>query len=82
MPVTGEDVGSLLNLTDSRVENGEETTDVKQEHCCTIVSGNKVRVCYHLSRLVGKPTMRFPTRYYTNRPVQSQKRARSLKFRI
>ena len=35
-----------------------------------------------MSRLVGKPTMWFPTRYDTNRPVHSQKRARSLKFRI
>ena len=32
--------------------------------------------------LAGKPTMWFPTRSDTNWPVQSQKRARSLKFRI
>ena len=30
----------------------------------------------------GKPTMWFPNRSDTNRPVQAQKRARSLKFRI
>ena len=36
----------------------------------------------HMSRLVGKPTMWFPNRSDTNRPVQAQKRARSLKFRI
>ena len=35
-----------------------------------------------MSRLVGKPTMWFPKRSDTNRPVQAQKRARSLKFRI
>ena len=35
-----------------------------------------------LSRLVGKPTMWFPNRSDTNRPVQAQKRVRSLKFRI
>ena len=35
-----------------------------------------------MSRLVGKPTMWFPTRSDTNRPVQLQKRARILKFRI
>ena len=35
-----------------------------------------------LSRLVGKPTMWFPNRSDTNRPVKAQKRARSLKFRI
>ena len=31
---------------------------------------------------MGKPTMWFPNRYDTNRPVQAQKRARSLKFWI
>ena len=35
-----------------------------------------------MSHLVGKPTMWFPNRSYTNRPVQAQKRARSLKFGI
>ena len=35
-----------------------------------------------MSRLVVKPTMWFPYRSDTNRPLQSQKRARSLKFRI
>ena len=35
-----------------------------------------------MSRLVGKPTMWFPTRPDTNRAAQSQKQARSLKFRI
>ena len=34
----------------------------------------------HLSRLVGKPTMWFRNRSDTNQAVQSQKRARSLKF--
>ena len=34
----------------------------------------------YLSRLVGKPTMWFPTRSNINRPVQLQKKARSLKF--
>ena len=32
--------------------------------------------------LVGKPTMWFPNRSDTNRPVQAQKQARSLKFWI
>ena len=45
-----------------------------------------ISICHsgpqHLSRLVGKPTMWFPVRSDTNRPVQAQKRARSLKFRI
>ena len=35
-----------------------------------------------MSRLVGKPTIWFPNRSDTNQPVQVQKRARSLKFRI
>ena len=33
-----------------------------------------------MSRLVGKPTTWFPNRSDTNRPVQLQKQARSLKF--
>ena len=38
---------------------------------------------YHkMSRLVGKPRIRFPNRSDTNQAVQSQKQARSLKFRI
>ena len=37
---------------------------------------------YYVSRLMGKPTMWFPNRSDTNRPVQAQKSARSLKFRI
>ena len=35
-----------------------------------------------MSRLEGKPTMWFPNRSHTNRPVQAQKQARSLKFWI
>ena len=35
-----------------------------------------------MSRLVGKPTMWFPNRSDTNRPVKAQKEARNLKFRI
>ena len=34
-----------------------------------------------MSHLVGKQKMWFPNRSDTNRPVQAQKRARSLKFR-
>ena len=46
------------------------------------------KVCFtqslvlYKSLCVRKPTNRVPTRSYTNWPVQSQKRARSLKFRI
>ena len=35
-----------------------------------------------MSRLVGKPTIWFPKGSDTNQAVQSQKQARSLKFRI
>ena len=35
-----------------------------------------------MSHLVGKPSMWFPTRSDTNRPVQAQKRDRNLKFQI
>ena len=37
---------------------------------------------YDLSRLVGKPTMWFPTRFDTNRAVQAQKMARDWTFWI
>ena len=36
----------------------------------------------HLSLCMSKPTIWFQTRYDTNQAVQSQKQARSLKFRI
>ena len=36
----------------------------------------------HMSHLVENQAMWFPNRSDTNRPVQAQKRARSLKFRI
>ena len=39
-----------------------------------------IRKPTHMSRLVGKPTMWFSNRSDTNRPVQSQKQARRLKF--
>ena len=35
-----------------------------------------------MSRFMGKPTLWFPNRSDVNRPVQAQKRARSLEFRI
>ena len=41
----------------------------------------KTQAIDNLSHLVGKPTW-FPIRSDINRPVQSQKRARILKFRI
>ena len=47
-----------------------------------VQTGLEGRLCIHLSHLMGKPTMWFPTRSDINRPVQSQKRARILKFWI
>ena len=46
-------------------------------HCCSIK-----RLRQKMSRLVGKPTMWFPTRTDTNWPVQRQKQVGSLKFQI
>ena len=37
---------------------------------------------HYKSHLVGKPTMWFPNRSDTTRPVQAQKQARSLKFGV
>ena len=45
-----------------------------------IVPLEQLSLSTHLSRLVGKPTMWFPNRSDTNRPVHVQKHARSLKF--
>ena len=53
-----------LSCVADHLKKGKDVSDVK---------------C-HMSRLVGKPTMWFPNRSDTNRPVQSQKRARNLKF--
>ena len=44
--------------------------------------GGAIYIAAHLSHLMGKPTMWFPNRSNTNRAVQAQKRAKSLKFRI
>ena len=43
---------------------------------------NDDKVHLQMSHLVGKQTMWFPTRSDTDRPVQAQKQARGLKFRI
>ena len=51
-----------------------------------IVKAARISVLFaatrNLSCLVGKPIMWLPNRSDTNRPVQAQKRARSLKFGI
>ena len=54
-------------------------------HDITKTRPSNVQRTFHLhkmSHLVEKPTMWFPNRSDTNRPVQAQKIARSLKFRI
>ena len=43
---------------------------------------NSLGSILYLSLCMRKPTIWVPTRYYTNRAVQSQKMVRSLKFRI
>ena len=48
---------------------------------CSLSLDNQCVLCI-LSRLVVKPTMWFPNRSDTNRPVQAQKTARSMEFRI
>ena len=44
---------------------------------CLLYCINQHFIVY-MSRLVGKPTMWFPNRSDTNRPVQAQKRARKV----
>ena len=48
---------------------------------CFVQSSKKNRK-QDMSHLMEKPTMWFPNRFDTNRPVQLQKLARSLKFWI
>ena len=69
------------------VSNGADCVLVNKQFYLEHASEKLLRklrhdVSLHLSRLVGKPTMWFPNRSDTIRPVQAQKRARSLKFRI
>ena len=47
-----------------------------------VTESQGIIVSQHMSLLVGKPTMWLPNRSDTNRHVQAQKRARSLKFWI
>ena len=53
---------------------------IETSFCCC--SAEMFQKDCKMSRLVGKPTTRFPNMSDTNRPVQAQKRARSLRFRI
>ena len=53
---------------------------ISNEWTCPSLSYEQVH--FHMSHLVGKPTMWFPNRSDTKRAVLAQKRARSLKFRI
>ena len=64
--------------TDLEEDCRERIADLQGKECVILVAGT----VYKMSRLVGKPTMWFPNRSDTNQPVQTQKRARSLKFRI
>ena len=59
----------------------EEAPD-NRLHSPAVISDKVTLYRQYMSRLVGKPTMWFPNRFHTNRPVQAQKRARRLKFRI
>ena len=66
---------------DFLLENGLNT--VTSISHAIIIFGRSLSVrTPKMSRLVGKPTMWFPNRSDTNQAVQSQKQARSLKFRI
>ena len=73
--LTVPDHGHYLHCTSSRSLLTLYQFTFIAVHCTRSISNQ-------LSRLVGKPTMWFPNRSDTNRPVQAQKRATSLKFRI
>ena len=55
---------------------------LKKCFCSIEIVSKEERLVHNLSRLVGKPKMWFPNRSDTNQAVQSQKQARSFKFRI
>ena len=58
-----------------------ETLMVDADQMTYPPSGNMMNCLHDMSHLVGKPTMWFPNRSDTNQAAQSQKQARSLKFR-
>ena len=60
---------------------GLKTSFMEDSHVALLIPPS-LSLEMHLSCIVGKPIMWFPNRSDTNRPVQAQKRARSLKFRI
>ena len=78
------------NMAVNHLSSDEETKQFKQKSLFpntrdrteggTELTGNAVGK--EISRLVGTPTMWFPNRSDSSRPVQLQKRARILKFRI
>ena len=70
----------LLNPTSSQILTLSMSTSASVR--IQIGREKSLLVHIHVSRLVGKPTMWFPTRSDTNRPVHLQKRARILKFLI
>ena len=62
----------LWILTSARMTQGR----------ANVLLGTTANQVQYLNRLVGKPTIWFPNRFDTNRPVQSLKRAKNLKFWI
>ena len=67
----------MSDLYGSRRKIGLHIRHIASVTLCFVIG-----IMSYLSCLAGKPTMWFPTRSYTNRPVQRQilKQARSLKF--
>ena len=65
-------------LTDSNVVSEKRIVS----RVCHMFGSLNFKQRFNMSHLVGKPTMWFLNRSDTNRPVQAQKIARSLKFRI
>ena len=79
--ITATSAENILTNTIHTVLHTEVTTCItnyKQFQPSPLVIQPRI----HMSRLVGKPTMWFSNRSDTNRAVQAQKSARSLKFWI
>ena len=74
--------GAIFDRSTNKVEKPDPNSVIESHSDKNTNNVEKSISDLHMSRLVGKPTMWFPTRSNTNRPVQAQKRARSLKCRI
>ena len=73
-------IGTQFRLNKVKPLRESDVIIAKMDAYNTTTTKSYVGEVRYLSRLVEKPTMWFPNRSDTNRPVQLQKQARSLKY--